>query len=213
MLLRYSVASSSIVRHCLSPFFRALLRGNLKSQARLRRCAVPAEVCETRQMLSAIVVTSLFDDTDTNGLATLREAIQAANTDTSVDGSEAGSVVDVIPFDPSLGNLINLNIGQLQISGDLSIEGPGADQLEINGSAQGFRIFLFDDGNADRIFVTISGVSLTGAGDGTTNISGGAIINSENLTLKNVEFFQNDVGPDGHSGAIAHSDGNLIVSA
>src|SRR5438094_634766 len=60
------------------------------------------ELLEPRVLMSTIVVNSLGDDTNTDGLVTLREASQAANTDTSVDGSAQGSGADEITFDPGL---------------------------------------------------------------------------------------------------------------
>lgn len=49
---------------------------------------------------ATIVVTSLADNLVIDGQVTLREAVQAANTDTSVDNSTGGSGFDVIQFDP-----------------------------------------------------------------------------------------------------------------
>ncbi|MCE9555851.1 MAG: hypothetical protein K8T91_21085 [Planctomycetes bacterium] len=51
---------------------------------------------------ATITVTSLADDLTVDGLVTLREAINAANTDTSVDGSTSGSGADTIVFNASL---------------------------------------------------------------------------------------------------------------
>ena len=66
------------------------------------RLATRGEYLEERTLLSAITVTSLADNTTVDGLVTLREAIQAAETDSSVDGSTAGSGADEIVFDASL---------------------------------------------------------------------------------------------------------------
>lgn len=60
------------------------------------------EPLEDRTLLSTITVTSLADNLTSDGQVTLREAIQAANSDSSVDGSTAGSGADTIVFDPSL---------------------------------------------------------------------------------------------------------------
>ncbi len=57
----------------------------------------------SQKLLAAtITVTSIDDNTNTDSMVTLREAIQAAETDSSVDGSTAGSGVDSIIFDTAL---------------------------------------------------------------------------------------------------------------
>ena len=70
-------------------------------------------------MLAVITVNSIADDLVGDGMVTLREAIQAANTDTSVDGSVAGSGADTILFDATLfasPQTITLALGELGIS-------------------------------------------------------------------------------------------------
>lgn len=64
------------------------------------------EVLECRPLLApvpvTITVTSLADNSTVDGQVTLREAIQAANENISVDGSEAGGGDDTIVFSDSL---------------------------------------------------------------------------------------------------------------
>ncbi len=60
------------------------------------------ESLEDRTTPALIWVTSLDDNLNRDGMITLREAIQAAETDTSVDGSVAGSGADTIRFEPGL---------------------------------------------------------------------------------------------------------------
>lgn len=83
------------------------------------------EALEVRALLATIKVTSLADEVTDDGAVTLREAIQAANDDTSVDGSVAGSGADVIKFDPVLaGGTIQLAQGALHIASTLTVDGP-----------------------------------------------------------------------------------------
>src|SRR5262249_45249444 len=56
----------------------------------------------TLLVANVITVTALADETVSNGLVSLREAIQAATTQTSVDGSAAGTGTDLIVFAPNL---------------------------------------------------------------------------------------------------------------
>ncbi len=86
------------------------------------------EPLEARWLLATITVDSLDDNMLGDGDITLREAIHAANTDTSVDGSPAGSGADTIEFDPGLllPGTITLGGTQLEITEDLTITGPGS---------------------------------------------------------------------------------------
>ncbi len=71
-----------------------------------------------------------------DGSVTLREAIQAANTNTSVDGSEVGNGADTIKFDPTLdGATINLEFGDGE-SGDMDI----TESLVIDGGTTNITI-------------------------------------------------------------------------
>lgn len=68
------------------------LAGSRRSQrvvGQASRVIGRAEPLEDRALLSTITVTSLADNTTADGQVTLREAIQAAQTDSAVDGSTA----------------------------------------------------------------------------------------------------------------------------
>lgn len=97
------------------------------------------EFLEKRQLLTTFFATDLADDTLANladdGQLSLREAIEAANTNLAVDGSEAGSdtEVDIIRFNSDVRGTIVLNGTELGISDELSIVGPGALELSIDG--------------------------------------------------------------------------------
>ena len=91
----------------------------------VRRRPVASDALETRCLLSTITVTSLADNTDSDGEVTLREAIQAANTDTAVDGSVAGDGADRIEFAPELaGGTIKLTNGPFEVSESVVIRSP-----------------------------------------------------------------------------------------
>ena len=90
-------------------------RRHLKSsRARKRRLAATAEkaldfqTLEDRRLLAVITVTnSLADNLFPGDGVSLREAIFAANNNTSIDGSTAGDVgPDTIRFDASLAGTI-----------------------------------------------------------------------------------------------------------
>jgi CSLREA domain-containing protein len=143
------------------------------------------EGLETRLLPSvALVVNSLADNTDVDGVVTLREAIEAANANTTVgDAVHDGSGgIDTITFDPTVfatPQTITLTLGELPITDSLTITGPAAT-LTISGN-NASRIFNVDDGNsASTIDVQLAGLTLT---QGLSAASGGAITNAENLTL------------------------------
>src|SRR5687767_2794880 len=129
----------------------SLLYGRRLSARRTSRGggSMGLEALEPRMMLSTITVTSLADNLDADGQVTLREAIVAANSNTSVDGSTAGSGADEILFSSPLftqgPGTITLGLGELQITDDLTITGPGADLLTINGNNASRVFFLQDD--------------------------------------------------------------------
>src|SRR5262245_45084721 len=111
--------------------------------------------------------------TPTNTDCSLREAIDLAN-------ANAG-FTDTIVFNSNLtGQTINLTTGNLHIGESVTIAGPGASQLTVDGTGAG-RIFYVGFG-ADN---AISGMTMTDGDAGTSN--GGAIyLYDANLTLSNV---------------------------
>ncbi|MBC7821592.1 MAG: hypothetical protein IAG10_32300, partial [Planctomycetaceae bacterium] len=185
------------------------------------------ESLERREVLTVLTVTSLADTIANDGQVTLREAIQAANTDTIVDGV-TGSGADTIQFDPSLTAsgpaAITLGGTELLINSDLTINGPGADNLTIDGNNQS-RIFHIADGNtsADNMkAVSISGLTLTKGkltGDSRETAWGAAIFNRENLTVTNAlirdnstsETYASAPNNSSYGGAVSSLGGNLTL--
>src|SRR5262245_16224105 len=109
---------------------RPIMRPFLPSRRR-RKSFRPLhfEPLEGRSLLATITVTSLGDARSAGDGVTLREAVQAANTNQSVDGSTSGQAapaVDRIVFQAGLTGGISLLLGQLQITEPVIIEGPGA---------------------------------------------------------------------------------------
>ncbi len=157
--------------------------------------------------MAVVTVNTLSDTTDLNdGLTTLREAIFATNL-------VAGA--DTIDFAPSLTASgpakILLTQGELKITDDLTINGPGANLLTIqafdptptlkNGDGSG--VFYIDDrSDASLIDVSIRGLMLTGA-DTNFGVRGGAITTKENLTIEDCIISENSASsPQGVGGGI-----------
>ena len=141
------------------------------------------ERLETRQLL-AITVNTLVDEADgsiLDGDVSLRDALALA---------PAGETIN---FDAALtaggpATLQLSNLGELVVSKNLTVTGPGAQLLTVNAfdptpaakNGDGNRVFRIDNGSGTLGTVVISGLTLTG-GDVTTG--GGAIQSRENLTL------------------------------
>ena len=189
----------SVVRGCVSRTARG----------RRRRCGGRGwwlERLEDRLVPAIITVTSAADNLTFDSQVTLREAIQAANTDTSVDGSTAGSGTDTIQFAAALfaspGQTITLGGGQLEITSNLTINGPGADLLSIDGNA------------ASRIFevgstVTLTGLTLTNGAVADPEAGfGGGILNYGTLTITHSTLAGNSAY---HGGGIENF-GTLTIS-
>ncbi|MBC8355772.1 MAG: VCBS repeat-containing protein, partial [Planctomycetes bacterium] len=116
-------------------------------------------------MLATITVTKLADDTTVDAQVTLREAILAANTDTSVDGSSAGDGADTISFAQNLfgsPRTITLALGELPITEALTITGPGQDVLTIDAQQQSRILNVFPGIATGDFDVTVDGLTLTG---------------------------------------------------
>ena len=133
-----------------------------------RHLPVVADVLEARALLSAVTVTTLADNlTAGDGQVTLREALAAANTNASVDGSTAGEsgVQDEIRFSDGLTGTIQLDpaLGQLQITDSVRIVGHSAKDTIIDAQ-RGSRVFDVASTAGDVAFdgVTITGGKTTG---------------------------------------------------
>ena len=159
------------------------------------------EPLEDRRLLATITVDTLADGIGVPGTS-LREAIAAAIANDTINFSATGTI-----------NLTNL--GHLLVNKSLTISGPGADLLTINAfdptptvnNGDGSRVFYI---NAPGLAnVTVSGLTLTG---GDVNSSGGAISNSETLTIRDSVITGNvGVHASSRGGGIAHFFGALTI--
>lgn len=183
---------------------RRTQRGTRKSRARRNLF----ESLEDRRLLAVITVTELSADTTVNGMVSLAEAIQAANTDASVDGSTVGAGADTIEFAPGLNGTITL-ANELVLTSEIEINGLGTDLITIDG-ADVTRIFSVPDGAGN---VTLRNMTLTnGRSPAIGETRGGAILLDSNnsFVLDNLVISNSDATGDG--GAILHAQGNLSIT-
>ena len=142
-------------------------------------------------ILSATSFSATFTvmNTTDSGAGSLRQAIDDAN-------NNAGA--DEIVFDPALmGTILILpDNGEMLITDDLTITGPGADVITIDAditATNDSRIFNIDDSTGTDIVVSISGLTLINglADDGGDGDNGGAILNNEELSIDSCVFDSN----------------------
>ena len=137
---------------------------------------------------SGLVVTTLADIQASDGVTSLREAVDAANR----DGKDS-------PITFAVSGTINLTGGELTLvnDGKVSIVGP-AKGITINGDGKS-RVFNIVSG-ADA---TLSGLNITGGGNS-------AILNDGALTINGSALFNNTSG--GNGGAILNNGALSIAN-
>ena len=156
-------------------------------------------------------------------VSTLRDAGPGSLRD-AVARSEASPGADTIRFAPALAGSIVLTTGQLEVTGNLTIDGPGAARLAISGGGTS-RIFSLGGASAR---LALDDVSLTGGRATTVDpvgpglVRGGAIRNDGGtLELARVVFQGNRAESDPAGpvaagivggGAVVNSAGATLVA-
>ena len=146
------------------------------------------EFLEERTLLSIDMVGNSND----SGAGSLRDTIANANPG------------DTIEFDMSPGHVtspITLTSGELDITQNLKILGPGAAILTISGNSAS-RVFDI----ANTASATISGLNIANG----NNANGGGLVNHGQLTLTNDYFSNNTAASSG--GAISNASGTISMS-
>ena len=161
------------MRH-LTSVRRLVTRRGLTRPKRIR---LQLEALDIRALPSTFSVFNLSDD----GAGSLRAAIAAA---------EANPGADMIDFASGVEGTIPLTTGELNIHGDLTIAGPGADRLTISGSDTS-RVFNVVGGPDESTRITVSIADLT-ISHGRAGLGGG-VQNQlfSDLTLSRVTLLEN----------------------
>jgi hypothetical protein len=190
--------------------FRQSLKSRLSS-GQYRRRKFVVERLEERRVLATFVVTSLIDGPlaalEGDGQLSLREAIEAANSNTSIDGSPVGEdgdpaglfIRDLITFAPGLEGELLMTAGEFHIADWLEINGP----LTINANQQS-RIFnVFGGENLGgpwlRNLTLVNGRATLANSDG----NGGAIRSDPSFLMSDVNILNSYAELDG-GGIYAH---------
>ncbi|WP_439628845.1 beta strand repeat-containing protein [Gemmata sp.] len=193
-----------------------------------RNAGLRVEGLEDRTVPAVITVTSLADDLLGDGLVTLREAIQAAELNTPVDGSAAGSGADTIVFAPGLSGDIDLSIAgdnkngptALLITTPITIDGfNGGDGIVIRRADVAANLRLL--GLTASANLTLRGVTLAdglvegaagGDGLGGAILNNGGVLNVVQSLLRDNTALGGLGGGDGLGGAIFNDGGVLNLT-
>ncbi|MBK5231972.1 MAG: CSLREA domain-containing protein [Thermoleophilia bacterium] len=137
---------------------------------------------------------------------TLRDAIKAANTNLASNGCVTpGSGTDTIQFQLPNPSTITLESALDQITGDVSIQGPGASQLTVSGNSL-YRVFNIASGKTVSISgLAAAGGSVVATGCSSASEAGGGILNFGTLTLDRMVVSGN------HATATDNSGGSTCV--
>ncbi len=137
------------------------------------------EPLESRKLLATFLVDTGLDVIDAaDGFTSLREAIIAAND------SPGRDEIRFVPFLSETEDIptLNLALGQLEITDEVDILGPGPDLLAIDAGGLS-RVFRVSIGDLDDVRgILIEGLTLRNGSSGAQ--PGGAIFSYENLTLR-----------------------------
>jgi CSLREA domain-containing protein len=156
---------------------------------------------------ATITVNSTNDTAADDGACTLREAITAANTNSAsgatVGECAAGGGDDVINV--GVEGTVNLDGALPDLSSNMEIEGPGADQFTVRRSTGGgYRIFTITSGSV----VSISGITVSG-GNASFSSGGGIYNDGGTLTIISSTISGNSALT---GGGIHNREGILTIS-
>lgn len=156
-------------------------------------------------------MTTTADELNNDGDCSLREAIQAANTNSVVDACVAGAGDDTVTLPAGTYTLTITGTGEesnvtgdLDILGDLTMSGAGAESTVIDG------------GKVDRVLhiqsgriVEIDGVTITN-GKAPSFSSGGGVFN-QGITTLTASVVSNNTSAQGHGGGLRNDIGASLI--
>lgn len=162
-----------------------------------RRTRLLFEALEDRTVPSTFTILNLADSGD----GSLRQAVLDAN---------ASPGADTIRFAYDLTGTIALTGGQLGITGDLTIDGPGGDRVSVSGNHMSRVFFVHTGTNVAIDDLTIAGGRVSGS-----TADGGGVLNNGNLRLDRVTLSDNQAiitnSTQARGGAVANLSGATLT--
>jgi CSLREA domain-containing protein len=175
---------------------------------------------------ASISVTTNADGVAADGSCSLREAVQAANTDLAVNECPAGNGADAISL---AATTYTLTGGQLDVTSELTIAGAGASSTTIDANHNGRALNVTAAGKLTVENLAVTGGQTTGGGTGFNNQShdpaangtggsggdggnGGGIASAGTLTINWSRVFGNTTGNGGKGGDGFGADGNMFLA-
>ncbi len=146
-------------------------------------------------------VSNLIADKGLDGLISLREAIIASNNTAghqTIFLAAGNYTLSLAGLYEDLGAL-----GDLDITGDITIQGAGAGLTTIDASLLGDRVFDVKPGAS----LTLKDLTVTGAN--TVNQTGGAVSNAGTLVASDVVFRGNTIS--GNVGGALYNEGSMTL--
>jgi hypothetical protein len=172
----------------------ALAQRNATSQGVAKLGSTSKGLVKVGNALPANII--VVTNTNDSGPGSLRDALATANDGDMIDAT-------------GVSGTILLTSGELQINHNVTINGPGAGNLAVNGNATS-RVFENFASN-----VTISGLTISNGLPTGENSGGGGILNHFGLTLSGTSILSNNAG--GHppffaGGGGINSDGGETLT-
>jgi hypothetical protein len=160
------------------------------------------EALEPRCVLAAYVVDNAGDAVDGNygpGQHTLREAVERAN---------ANSGAETVSFASGLqGQTITLTLGQIDITDDLTLAGPGAAKLAVSGNNNS-RVFSVGSG----VTASINGLTVT-QGRTFGGVPGAGIYNLGSLAIADCTISNNSgASASTYGGGVCNGSDSLSIT-
>lgn len=160
------------------------------------------ETALTRSTTGPLVVNTVADSVAGDGKCSLREAVQAADTDLAVEECPAGQAGhDTIVFDPALADQTIVLTSLLQLQSALTLDGEGLN-LTLSGEGQTPLLSLLSS-DISLKNLTLANGKLTAA------VKGAAVkvtVGKEAIHLENLRFLNNTAQSntdEGHGGALS----------
>lgn len=174
----------------LSSWLRSARSRLLPRDPKRGRTRLSVEQLDDRVVPSTFTVSNLADA----GTGSLRAAVASAN---------ANPGADLIHFAPGVHGRITLTSGELSITDDVRIDGPGAHKLAVSGN-DASRVFNIASGTT----VSIDDLTVT---HGYSLLRGGGILNAGTLALSDAVVSHNQVvGLPGTTPAVDAFGGGIL---